>query len=150
MAVTLFVHSSIPDFYVVKFSCWNIFVGRRPYENFSTRKFFQRKFHITKISRFTVCEGYNETDCTVHDSVCKSSFLWKRCMLAGVQHVKLLHNISGHNTDYACDFVWCFVLCMPSGNCFAWLAEGQVSGIMWPSETVPQDAPQNLFLYLDC
>ena len=32
----------------------NIFVGRRHYKNFSTRKFFQRKFHITKISRFTV------------------------------------------------------------------------------------------------
>ena len=32
----------------------NIFVGRRHYKNFSPRKFFQRKFHITKISRFTV------------------------------------------------------------------------------------------------
>ena len=44
----------LPDFYIVKFSCWNVFVGRRLYENFSTRKFFQRKFHITKIFRFTV------------------------------------------------------------------------------------------------
>ena len=44
----------LPDFYVVKFSCWNIFVGCRPYKNFSTRKFFQWKFHITKISQFTV------------------------------------------------------------------------------------------------
>ena len=54
MAVTLSL--VFPNFYVVKFSCWNIFVGCRPYENFSTRKFFQRKFHITKISRFTVCK----------------------------------------------------------------------------------------------
>ena len=44
----------LPDFYVAKFLCWNIFVGRRAYKNFSTRKFFQQKFHITKISRFTV------------------------------------------------------------------------------------------------
>ena len=48
----------LPDFYVVKFSCCNIFVGRRLYKNFSTRTFFQRKFHITKISRFTVLTIY--------------------------------------------------------------------------------------------
>ena len=46
---------TLPDFYVVKFSYWNIFVGRWPYEKFSTWKFFQWKFHITKISRFVVC-----------------------------------------------------------------------------------------------
>ena len=44
----------LSDFYVVKLSCWNIYVGRRPYENFSARKFFRRKFHIMKIFRFTV------------------------------------------------------------------------------------------------
>ena len=37
-----------------------------------------------------------------------------------------------------CDFVWCFIFCcMPSCNCFAWLAEWQVSDIMWSSENVP-------------
>ena len=52
MAVTLSVRSS--QRYVVKFSCQNVFVGRQPYENFSTHKFFQQKLHITKISQFTV------------------------------------------------------------------------------------------------
>ena len=53
MAVTLPVHSS-RLLYVVKCLCWNIFVGRWPYEKFSTWKFFQQNFHITKISQFTV------------------------------------------------------------------------------------------------
>ena len=31
-------------FYVAKFSCWNVFVGRRPYENFCNKNFTLRKF----------------------------------------------------------------------------------------------------------
>ena len=51
----------------------------------------------------------------------------------------MLHNIFGHNTD---NVILSSVLisCLPSCSCFVWLAEGQVSGIMWSSETVPQDA----------
>ena len=53
--------------------------------------------------------------------------------------VKRLHNNFGHNTDYVIlsGVLFC---CMPSCSCFVWLAEGQVSGIMWSSETVPKDA----------
>ena len=42
--------------------------------------------------------------------------------------VKMLHNIFGHNTD--CDFSGALFCCMPSSNCFAQLAEGQVSSIL--------------------
>ena len=39
------------------------------------------------------------------------------CILEFSILVKMLHNIFGHNTDYACDFVWYIVWCMPSSNC---------------------------------
>ena len=53
---------------------------------------------------------YNSTDCTVHDSVCKSSFLWKWSMYAKVQHS--CYNVAQHlHTHYRlCNFVCCFVL----------------------------------------
>ena len=43
--------------------------------------------------------------------------------------VEMLHNNFGHNTDYVI-FPGALFCSMPSSNCFAWLAEGQVSSIL--------------------
>ena len=103
----------VPNFCVVKFSCCNIFVGSTSYENISTRKFFERKFHITKISRFTVFTH-------VH-----ISWLWKsedrKAEAQKLTWQRLLccwkHSTSGGtfgqawasswNTDYQCILVQC-------------------------------------------
>jgi len=54
--------------------------------------------------------------------------------------VKRLHNnLDTIQTMWFC-LVFCFAACLPATVLFVWLAEGQVSGIMWSSETVPKDA----------
>ena len=78
-----------PDFYVVKFSCWNIFVGCRPYENFSTRKFFQRKFHIMKISRFTVYTNCMHVPYTLHCLSCDCN--WEVWLVDGIMNQVLTY-----------------------------------------------------------
>ena len=52
----------------------------------------------------------------------------------------MLHNIFGLNTDYVILSGVLFAACLPVTVLLDSLSEGQVPGIMWSSETVPQDA----------
>ena len=61
--------------------------------------------------------------------------------------VKMLH-IFGHNTDYAC--VVSFAACLPATVLHDSLRAKLLVKLMWSSESVPQDALMNLFLYSDC
>ena len=53
---------------------------------------------------------YTSTDCTVHDSVCKS---YSENSLEFSILVKMLH-IFGHNTDYVIYSGVCFAACLPA------------------------------------
>ena len=90
---------------------------------------------------------YTSTDCTVHDSVCKSSEN-SLCMLEFSILIKMLHKIFGHNTDYVFFFlVFCFAAWLPSTVLHDLLRDKfLVSYIMQSSETVPQDAPTKFVL----
>ena len=72
------------------------------------------------------------------------------CILEFSILVKMLHIIFGHNTDYYVIFSGVLFCQMPSSNCFALFAEGQVSSmhIMRSSETVPQEAHRKFVIVL--
>ena len=90
---------------------------------------------------------YTSTDCTVHDSVCKNSFSEiSLCMLEFSILVKMLHNIFGHNTDYAC--VVSFAAYLPATVLHDSLKAKLLVKLMWSSETVPQDAHTKFILVL--
>ena len=78
--------------------------------------------------------------------VCSSSaFLLKFCTTSWTQYRLAV-----------CDFVWCFFFFFfffcsrPSSNCFAWLAEGQVSSKCGLVKPYPKMLTQIFFLYPDC